>query len=95
MDTGADVTHPALAGRVYPVLDVVGPDVYEGDRGRVDFTGRDGNGHGTHVAGGGRGGARGSAVRGGAGEGHPPTGGASSARSRGATRTTRASGCGS
>lgn len=51
MDTGADVGHPALAGRVYPVLDVVGEDVYEGEGGKVDFTGRDGNGHGTHVAG--------------------------------------------
>ncbi len=51
MDTGADVTHPELAGRIYPVLDVVGTDTHHGADGDTDFTGRDGNGHGTHVAG--------------------------------------------
>lgn len=51
LDTGADTTHPTLAGRVYPVLDVVGNDRYDGNGGVTDFTGRDGNGHGTHVAG--------------------------------------------
>jgi len=51
MDTGADVGHPRLAGRVYPVLDVVGDDPYRGDHGAADYTGRNGNGHGTHVAG--------------------------------------------
>jgi subtilisin family serine protease len=50
LDTGADTTHPELAGRTYPVLDVVGQDVFHGTS-DVDFTARDGNGHGTHVAG--------------------------------------------
>ena len=51
LDTGADVSHPVLAGRIYPVLDMIGEDIYEGPGGRTDFTSRDGNGHGTHVAG--------------------------------------------
>lgn len=51
LDTGADVEHPALAGRIYPVLDVVGEDLYSTQGARIDYTGRDGNGHGTHVSG--------------------------------------------
>jgi subtilisin family serine protease len=36
---------------VLPVIDVVGPDDWEGPGGKVGFTGRDGHGHGTHVTG--------------------------------------------
>jgi subtilisin family serine protease len=50
-DTGVDADHPVLAGRVYPVLDVVGRDHHTAAGTRVDYTGLDGNGHGTHVAG--------------------------------------------
>ncbi|HEX4901493.1 MAG TPA: S8 family serine peptidase [Acidimicrobiales bacterium] len=39
VDTGVDASHPALAGRVEPAIDLVGG------------TGGDPNGHGTHVAG--------------------------------------------
>lgn len=47
LDTGVDPDHPDLAGRLYPLIDAVGPDAAGG----TDYTGRDGNGHGTHVAG--------------------------------------------
>jgi subtilisin family serine protease len=50
-DTGADEAHPSLAGQVYQGLDVVGQDHHTAGGVRVDYTGRDGNGHGTHVAG--------------------------------------------
>ncbi|MEB3330125.1 MAG: S8 family serine peptidase [Candidatus Sericytochromatia bacterium] len=50
-DTGADALHPSLAGQVYPGLDLVGQDHHTAGGSRVDYTGRDGNGHGTHVAG--------------------------------------------
>lgn len=46
-DTGVDPAHPDLQGRLYPMIDAVGPD----ELGGADYTGRDGNGHGTHVAG--------------------------------------------
>lgn len=48
VDTGVDPRHPDLAGRLLPMLDMVGDDTYDG---RVSFEGRDGNGHGTHIAG--------------------------------------------
>ncbi|MDB5096713.1 MAG: peptidase and in, kexin, sedolisin [Cyanobacteria bacterium RYN_339] len=51
MDTGVDNNQPKLAGRAYGMLDVVGHDVYQQNGHDVDFTGKDGNGHGTHVAG--------------------------------------------
>lgn len=51
MDTGIDSNHPQLVGRLLPGLDVVGRDVYVGFAGDTDYTGVDGNGHGTHVAG--------------------------------------------
>lgn len=51
LDTGVDLTHPQLAGRLYPVLDLVGSDLCHEGEAVTDFRGRDGNGHGTHVAG--------------------------------------------
>lgn len=51
MDTGADPGHPTLAHRLYPGIDVVGKDVYRDVMRMSDYTGLDGNGHGTHVAG--------------------------------------------
>lgn len=51
LDTGVDPHHPAWQGRVLPVLDLVGDDVWQQQGQRVDFRGRDGHGHGTHVAG--------------------------------------------
>lgn len=51
MDTGADPGHPALRPRMYPPIDVVGTDIYRGAGAAVNYTGLDGNGHGTHVAG--------------------------------------------
>ena len=51
LDTGIDPQQPDLAGRCYPVLDVVGRDLYRHPKGTVDYTGVDGNGHGSHVAG--------------------------------------------
>jgi subtilisin family serine protease len=51
LDTGVDPAQPALAGRIYPVMDVVGHDAYQfGDK-LINYGGIDGNGHGTHVAG--------------------------------------------
>lgn len=51
LDTGADPAQPQLGGHTYPVEDVVGRDVYNSNGHYADFTGVDGNGHGTHVAG--------------------------------------------
>ncbi|GEM_PF-1818660 len=48
VDTGVDPRHPDLAGRLLPLQDMVGDDSYDG---RVNFRGKDGNGHGTHIAG--------------------------------------------
>lgn len=50
-DTGADGSHPGLAARVFPPIDVVGTDHDLTGATHIDYTGRDGNGHGTHVAG--------------------------------------------
>lgn len=47
VDTGADPNHPDLASRLLPLQDFVGDDVYSGR----NYKGRDGNGHGTHIAG--------------------------------------------
>ncbi len=51
IDTGADPAHPDLAGVLLPMLDLAGDDAYFGPGGPVSYGGRDGNGHGTHVAG--------------------------------------------
>jgi subtilisin family serine protease len=51
LDTGADPRQPVLSGHLYPVEDIVGQDEYKANGQDVDFTGIDGNGHGTHVSG--------------------------------------------
>jgi subtilisin family serine protease len=51
LDTGVDPNQPRLAGHLYPMEDVVGRDVYQQNGHTADYTDRDGNGHGTHVAG--------------------------------------------
>lgn len=51
IDTGVDPGHPALKADLLPMIDMVGADRYRKDGKDVDYTGRDGNGHGTHVAG--------------------------------------------
>jgi subtilisin family serine protease len=51
IDTGADPTHPDLQGILLPLTDLGGDDAYLGPGGPLTFAGRDGNGHGTHVAG--------------------------------------------
>ena len=48
VDTGVDPRHPDLVGRLLPMQDMIGEDSYEG---RVNYRGKDGNGHGTHIAG--------------------------------------------
>ena len=48
VDTGVDPGHPDLSGRLLPMQDLVGDDAYET---RGNYKGRDGNGHGTHIAG--------------------------------------------
>ncbi|MNS14369.1 Subtilisin DY [compost metagenome] len=51
IDSGVDANHPALRGRVLPGIDELAArgiaDVWQGR----DYSGRDGNGHGTHVCG--------------------------------------------
>jgi subtilisin family serine protease len=51
LDTGLDHRHPALQEGVYPTIDMVGQDRHRVGSETYDFTGLDGNGHGTHVAG--------------------------------------------
>jgi subtilisin family serine protease len=51
VDTGVDPAQPALVDRLLPMVDLVGDDVYNGPGGGANYRGRDGNGHGTHVAG--------------------------------------------
>lgn len=56
VDTGIDITHPDLKDRIATdsqgprFIDCVGPD-YSPYAGSTNFEGKDGNGHGTHVAG--------------------------------------------
>ena len=51
LDTGVDPKQPALQGHLYPLIDVVGNDVYTYGTRRISYAGVDGNGHGTHVSG--------------------------------------------
>lgn len=52
VDTGVDARQPELAGRIYPLVDLVGGDRYRARDGReYSYQGKDGNGHGTHVTG--------------------------------------------
>lgn len=48
VDTGIDPRHPELAGRLLPMVDLVGTDRFDE---ATDYRGKDGNGHGTHIAG--------------------------------------------
>lgn len=48
VDTGIDPRHPALQSRMLPMIDLVGDDTFDG---KHAYKGRDGNGHGTHIAG--------------------------------------------
>lgn len=48
VDTGVDPRHPALRDRLLPLVDLLGNDSYAS---RANYKGRDGNGHGTHIAG--------------------------------------------
>lgn len=51
VDTGVDSGHPYLQGALLPMIDVLGEDLYRTRDGTTSYQGRDGNGHGTHVAG--------------------------------------------
>ncbi|MEB3298077.1 MAG: S8 family serine peptidase [Candidatus Sericytochromatia bacterium] len=51
LDTGVDGRHPELGPVVLPGLDLVGREISDKQRPPVAYTGLDGNGHGTHVAG--------------------------------------------
>ncbi len=51
VDTGVDPFHPSWSGRVLPGLNLLARDVWQGEAGQIDFSGRDGHGHGTHVTG--------------------------------------------
>lgn len=51
VDTGVDPHHPAWNGRVLPGLNLLSRDVWQGEGGPIDYAGRDGHGHGTHVTG--------------------------------------------
>lgn len=51
IDTGVDPDHPDLQGALLPMLDFAGDDLFHQGTTTVSFARRDGNGHGTHVAG--------------------------------------------
>lgn len=55
IDSGVDPDHPDLQDNLLPLIDVLGEtgerDVYGFGTSDVDYSGKDGNGHGTHVAG--------------------------------------------
>lgn len=52
IDTGVDPRQPELQGRILPMIDMVGPDRYHSSTGEdLNYQGKDGNGHGTHVTG--------------------------------------------
>ena len=51
IDTGIDPNQPAFAGSLEPMIDLEGSDIYRDGSRAITYAGRDGNGHGTHVAG--------------------------------------------
>jgi len=51
VDTGVDPEHPTLKDRLLPMIDLVGGDSFQKNGQSAEYKGRDGNGHGTHVAG--------------------------------------------
>lgn len=55
IDSGVDPDHPDLVNNLLPMIDMLEeagePDIYRSGFNDVDYSGRDGNGHGTHVTG--------------------------------------------
>lgn len=55
IDSGVDPDHPDLKDNLLPLIDVWSEsgseDIYTANGRKVNFSGKDGNGHGTHVAG--------------------------------------------
>lgn len=51
VDTGVDPGHPTLKGRLLPMIDLIDGDAFQHNGRSIEYRGRDGNGHGTHVAG--------------------------------------------
>lgn len=55
IDSGVDPDHPDLVNNLLPMIDMLEeagePDIYKVGLNEVDYAGRDGNGHGTHVTG--------------------------------------------
>lgn len=51
VDTGVDPMHPTLKARLLPMIDLIGGDSFQRSGQSSEYRGRDGNGHGTHVAG--------------------------------------------
>lgn len=51
VDTGVDPQHPTLRDRLLPMIDLVNGDSFSRYGQTYEYRGRDGNGHGTHVAG--------------------------------------------
>lgn len=55
IDSGVDPDHPDLAGNLLPMIDMLQEsgesDVYKFGFNEIDYNGKDGNGHGTHVTG--------------------------------------------
>lgn len=55
IDSGIDSNHPDLKDVILPLIDIwneeEGDDIFNAPGVQIDFKGRDGNGHGTHVSG--------------------------------------------
>lgn len=55
IDSGVDTEHPDLKGNLLPLIDVWAElgrqDIYNDLGANIDYAGKDGNGHGTHVTG--------------------------------------------
>lgn len=55
IDSGVDPDHPDLKDNVLPMIDILAEsgkeDTYQVDNQLIDYSGQDGNGHGTHVTG--------------------------------------------
>lgn len=55
IDSGVDPEHPDLVNNLLPLIDMLDEsgeqDLYSSGFNEVDYTGKDGNGHGTHVTG--------------------------------------------
>lgn len=55
IDSGVDINHPDLKNNLLPLIDILKEsgkeDIYDFGNLSIDYSGKDGNGHGTHVAG--------------------------------------------